>query len=157
MLTVKTQVSVKAADGQHVTNNMCRDLLQKSITTPLISILLGHVTPEVKIILCTALITSEFSAKRNSCWMLSEWISAFLLRPNRKACWWMWGDNLVMEVPCLKVSVCAFPPKQGAVVNLYQLPVGVVTKVPEESMRTEVLKYNMMCLLFFFFYIVYSC
>jgi len=52
-----------------------------------------------------------------------------------------------MEVPCLKVSVCAFPPKQGAVVNLYQLPVGVVTKVPEEATRTEVLKYNRICLL----------
>ncbi len=54
----------------------------------------------------------------------------------------MWGDNLVMQVPRLKVSVCAFPPKQGAVVNLYQLPVGVVTKVPEESRRIEMLKHN---------------
>lgn len=54
MLTVKTQVRIKAADGQHVTNIMCRDLLQNSITTPLISILFGHVTPEVKIILRTA-------------------------------------------------------------------------------------------------------
>lgn len=57
-----------------------------------------------------------------------------------------------MEVPCLKVSVCAFPPKQGAVVNLYQLPVGVVTKVPEESTRKEVLKYNRMFTIFYLFY-----
>lgn len=52
----------------------------------------------------------------------------------------MLGDNLVMQVPCLKVSVCAFPPKQGAVVTLYQLPVGVVTEVSEESNRTEKLR-----------------
>lgn len=54
----------------------------------------------------------------------------------------MLGDNLVMQVPCLKVSVCAFPPKQGAVVTLYQLPVGVVTEVSEESIRTEKLTFN---------------
>lgn len=57
---------VKAADGQHVT-----DTVPKSVANPiastLISILLRHVIPEVKIILRTALITSEFSAERNSC------------------------------------------------------------------------------------------
>lgn len=64
----------------------------------------------------------------------------------------MLGDNLVMQVPCLKVSVCAFPAKQGAVVNLYQLPVGVVTKVSEESKRTETLrvKIRQLCAIYFF-------